>query len=75
VSKTIITLILPPPKVRRKTAKAVQYHKDKSRYCRKAKHKGPLIDSGGPFLLGALAGRVIRKERGEISTDKIVIRI
>jgi hypothetical protein len=41
MGKIVMTLRLPDPKVRKKTAKAVQYHKDKSKYCRKAKHKGP----------------------------------
>jgi hypothetical protein len=48
MSKIIMTLHLPEPKVRRKTAKAVQYHKDNSKYCCKAKHKGPWAESHGP---------------------------
>jgi hypothetical protein len=50
MGKIVMTLRLPDPKVRKKTAKAVQYHKDKSKYCRKAKHKGPQTEFGGPFL-------------------------
>jgi hypothetical protein len=49
MGKIVMTLCLPDPKVRKKTAKAVRYHKDKSKYCRKAKHKGPQAESGGPF--------------------------
>jgi hypothetical protein len=49
MGKIVMTLHLPEPKVRRKTAKAVQYHKDKSKYCRKAKHKGPGAESHGPL--------------------------
>jgi hypothetical protein len=41
MGKVIMTLALPEPKVRKKTAKAVQYHKDRSKYDRKVKHKGP----------------------------------
>ena len=41
MGKIVITLRLPDPKVRKKTAKAGQYHRDKSKYFRKVKHKGP----------------------------------
>jgi hypothetical protein len=50
MSKVIMTLHLPKPKVRKKMAKAVQYHKDKSKYRRKTKHKGPWAETHGPFL-------------------------
>jgi hypothetical protein len=50
MGKIAMTLCLPEPKARKKTAKAVQYHKDKTRYCRKAKHKGLWAESHGPFL-------------------------
>jgi len=50
MGKIVMTLHLPEPKVRKKTAKAGQYHKDKAKYCRKAKHKGPWGESHGPFL-------------------------
>jgi len=50
MGKIVMTLRLPEPKVRKKSAKAVQFHKDKSKYCRKAKHKGPWAESQGPFL-------------------------
>ena len=49
MSKIIMTLHLPEPKVRRKTAKAVQSHKDRSKYTRKVKHKGPWAESHGPL--------------------------
>jgi hypothetical protein len=51
MGKTVMTLLLPEARVRKKTAKAVQYHKDKSKYCRKAKHKGSWADSQGPFVI------------------------
>ena len=50
MGKIVMTLHLPEPKVRKKSAKAVQYHKDKATYCRKAKHKGPWVEFHGPFL-------------------------
>ncbi len=50
MAKIIMTLHLPEPKVRKKWAKAVRYHRDKSKYCRKEKHKGPWLESHGPFL-------------------------
>nr|DAV75461.1 MAG TPA: hypothetical protein [Caudoviricetes sp.] len=50
MGKIVMTLHLPEPKVRKQSAKAVQYHKDKSKYCRKAKHKGPWAETHGPFL-------------------------
>ncbi len=49
MSKTIMVLHLPEAKVRKKTAKAVQHHKDKTKYSRKAKHKGPRIFPKGLF--------------------------
>ncbi|MDR2050254.1 MAG: hypothetical protein LBQ63_00545 [Deltaproteobacteria bacterium] len=49
MGKIIVTLELPEPKIRRKTAKAVQYHKDKSKYDRKLKHKGPWSETQGPL--------------------------
>jgi hypothetical protein len=55
MSKVIMTLHLPDPKVRKKTAKAVQSFKDKSKYCRKAKHKGPWAETHGPFLFLQIA--------------------
>ena len=50
MGKIVMTLHLPEPKVRKQSAKAVQYHKDKSKYSRKAKHKGPWAETPGPFL-------------------------
>lgn len=42
MSKIIMSLHLPEPKVRKATAKAEQKHKDKRKYTRKVKHnKGP----------------------------------
>lgn len=41
MSKILMRLHLPEPKVRKATAKAEQKHKDKSKYTRKVKHKGP----------------------------------
>jgi hypothetical protein len=51
MSKIVMTLRLPEPKTRKKTAKAVQTHKDKSQYCRKAKHKAPWETPRGLFLV------------------------
>ncbi|MDR2826378.1 MAG: hypothetical protein LBV76_06235 [Deltaproteobacteria bacterium] len=50
MGKIIMTLCLPEPKARKKTAKAVQLHKDKNKYSRKAKYKGPWDSPQGPFL-------------------------
>jgi hypothetical protein len=49
MSKIIMTLRLPEPKTRKKTAKAIQPHKDKTKYRRKAKHQGPWTESQGPL--------------------------
>jgi hypothetical protein len=49
MGKIVMTLRLPDPKVRKKTAKAVQFHKDRSKYTRKVKHKGPWAKSHGPL--------------------------
>lgn len=40
-NKTVMVLVLPEPKVRKKTAKPVRKHKDKTKYSRKAKEKAP----------------------------------
>ena len=39
MSKIIIRLHLPEPKVRKRAVKAVQKHGDKTKYTRKCKHK------------------------------------
>ncbi len=49
MSKTIMRLHLTEAKVRKKAAKAVQPHRDKTKYSRKAKHKGPWDSPQGPF--------------------------
>ncbi len=41
MSKILMRLHLPEPKVRKVTTKTEQKHKDKSKYTRKHKHKGP----------------------------------
>ena len=51
MSKILIRLHLPEPKVRKKTVKIEQQHKDKSKYSRKAKHKSPW-ESSGAFVMG-----------------------
>lgn len=53
MSKIIMTLHIPEPKVRKKAVKAVQKHKDKSKYNRKTKHKAPeRYQSDRGFCLG-----------------------
>jgi hypothetical protein len=49
MSRIIATLELPDPRVRKKTAKAVRLHRDKSQYSRKRKHKGPWEEPRGPL--------------------------
>ena len=39
MSKVIMRLCLPEPKVRKRTGRVVQKHKDKTKYTRKCKHK------------------------------------
>lgn len=41
MAKIIMTLVIPDPKVRKPQAKAVQKHRDKTKYTRKVKHKAP----------------------------------
>ncbi len=48
MGKIIMQLHLPEPKVRKCTVRAVQKHKDKSKYTRKRKHKA--TDPGGLML-------------------------
>jgi hypothetical protein len=59
MGKIVMTISLPELKVRKTTAKAVQYHKDKTKYCRKAKHKGPLGETpeGLKFAASVFAPR------------------
>jgi hypothetical protein len=45
MSKIIMRLHLPAPKVRKRAARAVLKHKDKTKYTRKCKHKATV--SGG----------------------------
>lgn len=52
MSKILIRLHLPEPKVRKATAKAEQKHKDKSKYTRKVKHKGSWDSPKGLCLFG-----------------------
>ena len=47
MSKIIMQLHLPEPKVRKRAVRAVQKHRDKSKYTRKRKHKA--TDPGGLF--------------------------
>ena len=46
MGKTVMTLVIPEPKVRKPQPKAAQKHKDKTKYTRKVKHKAP---EWGPF--------------------------
>lgn len=41
MGKTVMTLVIPDPKVRKPQPKAAQKHKDKTKYTRKVKHKAP----------------------------------
>jgi len=43
MSKIIMCLHLPEPKIRKRAVKAVQKHKDKTKYTRKYKHKATEI--------------------------------
>ena len=49
MSKTVMTLHLPEPKIRKRAVRAVQKHRDKSRYTRKRKHKA--ADTPAAFAL------------------------
>lgn len=49
MSKVVIRLHLPEPGGRKKTAKAVQPHRNKMKYARKAKHKRPPEEMPGAF--------------------------
>ena len=42
MSKIVMRLHLSAPKVRKRTVKAVQKHKDKTKYTRKCKHRPPV---------------------------------
>ena len=54
MSKIVMRLYLPEPQVRKRTARAVQKHKDKKKYTRQCKHKaagfGGLCFSAPPFF-------------------------
>jgi hypothetical protein len=52
MGKIIATLRIPESKVRRKTARAVLRHKDKSKYTRTAKHKCPWASANGHLCFG-----------------------
>jgi hypothetical protein len=39
MSKIVMSLHLPEPKIRKRAVRAVQKHRDKSKYTRKQKHK------------------------------------
>jgi hypothetical protein len=43
MSKIIMRLHMPEPKVRKNTVRAVQKHKDKTKYTRKCKHKAAYL--------------------------------
>ena len=53
MGKIIMRLHLPEPKIRKRTGKAVQKHKDKTKYTRKCKHRATEI--GGPMFYKVLA--------------------
>jgi hypothetical protein len=48
MSRIIMTLRLPEPKIRKRAVRAVQQHRDKSKYTRKQKHKA--TNFGGLML-------------------------
>lgn len=58
MSKILMRLHLPEPKVRKATAKAEQKHKDKSKYSRKVKHKGSGDHPHGAFIFGVVSACV-----------------
>ena len=60
MSKIVMRLHLPEPKVRKRAVRAVQKHKDKTKYTRKCTRKALLLQSPGanaiatnPMTLGA----------------------
>jgi hypothetical protein len=60
MSKIIMRLCLPEPKVRKRTAKAVQKHKDKTKYTRKCKHRA--AESGGLCFEGRVQQALRRRD-------------
>ena len=52
MSRIIMTLRLPEPKLRKRAVRAVQKHRDKSKYTRKQKHKAASF--GGLMFLGRM---------------------
>jgi hypothetical protein len=55
MSKIVMTLHLPEPKVRKRAVRAVQKHRDKSKYTRKTKHRA--TDNGGLLFCGNIQER------------------
>jgi hypothetical protein len=49
MSKIVMTLRLPEPKIRKRAVRAVQKHRDKSKYTRQQKHRA--TETGGLMLL------------------------
>jgi len=61
MGKIIMLLHLPEPKIRKRTVKAVQKHKDKTQYTRKCKHRATEI--GGSTFYKVLVRHVHRSEK------------
>lgn len=64
MAKIIMTLVIPDPKVRKPQAKAVQKHKDKTKYTRKVKHKAP---EWGPCATKTRAPSINTQARSHVS--------
>ena len=56
MSRIIMTLRLPEPKIRKRAVRAVQKHRNKSKYTRKQKHKATSF--GGLMLCGECRSRL-----------------
>lgn len=72
MSKTLFTLVLPEPKVRKKQAPTAKAHKDQHAYSRKRKHKqahdadawrgdGGAPEHSGAFFMARPAGCFVRE--------------
>ena len=62
MSRIVMTLCLPEPKIRKWAAKVVQKHRDKSKYTRKQKHRA--IETGGLMFFRASGNLSRRSARG-----------
>ena len=66
MAKIVMTLLIPDPKIRKPRTKAVQKHKDKSKYTRKTKHKAP---EWGPFCCRESARRAAAPRQGQAKAN------